>query len=352
MGGDFAPDIVVEGADIFLARRPEIRLLLFGDEKRLAPLLSAWPRVAASSTVHHTAEAVSMNDKPGQVLRKGRQTSMWLAVEAVKRNEASAVVSAGNTGALMAVAKYQLRTMDGVDRPAIASIWPKIKGRCVVLDVGANVDASAKQLADFAILGKFFASAVLRNDNPAIALLNIGSEELKGHDTLRAAADILRDERWGLNFIGFVEGDDITNGDADVVVTDGFTGNVALKTAEGTARMLAFYMREAFGGSLLTRLGAWIAAKAFRQLKTLMDPRRANGGVFLGLNGVVVKSHGGTNAMGFASALDMAAEFAGSEFSTKMSESLARLHADLAYPNTEASDPAGGSSVNREVAAQ
>ncbi len=329
MGGDNAPGIVVAGAELFLRQYPGVHLLLFGDKEQLEPLLASAPLLAAASEIFHTDEAVSMSDKPGQVLRKGRQTSMWLAIDAVKQGRAEAVVSAGNTGALMALAKFQLRTMAGIDRPALGTVWPKKIGQCVVLDVGANVEASAKQLADFAILGWAFASTVLAKSNPAIAILNIGSEELKGPDALREAAAILRDERLGLNFVGFVEGDDLTTGSADVVVTDGFTGNVALKTAEGTARLLAYYMRDAFNGSLVSRLGAFLAAGAFRKLRDRMDPSRVNGGVFLGLNGVVVKSHGGADDTGFASALDLAANLAGSEFSSKISESLVRLNSQL-----------------------
>ena len=354
MGGDNAPGIVIAGADLFLQHYPEMHLLLFGDKDQLQPLLATYPRVAAVSEVCHTSEMVSMEDKPGQVLRKGRQTSMWLAIDAVKQGRAQAVVSAGNTGALMALAKFQLRTLEGIDRPAIGTVWPKKQGQCVVLDVGANVEASAKQLADFAILGWAFAGAVLNKSDPSVALLNIGSEELKGPDTLREAAEILRDDRLGLNFIGFVEGDDLTTGSADVVVTDGFTGNIALKTAEGTARLLAHYMRDAFTGSVISRLGAWLATAAFNKLKVIMDPSRVNGGVFLGLNGIVVKSHGGADNTGFASALDLAADLAGSEFSSKISGSLvhlnAKLNQDQSADQVQTSDD--GENINTGMTAQ
>lgn len=354
MGGDQAPEIVIQGAELFLQRDRPARVLLFGDQDQLKPLLKAAPLLSESCEIFHTSEAVSMSDKPGQVLRKGRQTSMWLAVNAVHEGRAQAIVSAGNTGALMALAKFQLRTMPGIDRPALGTVWPTRKGQCVILDVGANIEATAKQLADFAMLGWAFARTVLNQENPEIAILNIGSEELKGPDVLRDAAAILRDERLGINFTGFVEGNDLTMGRADVVVTDGFTGNVALKTAEGTARMLAYFMRAAFHGSMLNRLGGWIASGAFRNLKNLMDPNRINGGVFLGLNGIVVKSHGAADSVGFASALDLAASLAGGEFSGRISESLSRLNNKLGPGESDHASPGGEGSdeLNTGVATQ
>ncbi len=356
MGGDKAPRIVVEGAELALRKHPEVGFLLFGDRAALTPLLSQHPNVAAASRVHHTQERVSMEDKPSQVLRRGQNTSMGLAITSVKEGEAHAVVSAGNTGGLMALAMYQLSTMDGIDRPAIAALWPKTEGHCVVLDMGANVEATAKQLADFAILGAAFAHVILGKESPSIGLLNVGAEELKGHESVRDAAAILKDPGLGLNFVGFVEGTDISFGGADVVVTDGFTGNVAVKTAEGTARLLAFFMKKAFKASLLTRLGAFLASSAFATLRKVMDPNVQNGGVFLGLNGVVVKSHGGTDGEGFASAVNMAIDLAHSNFAEEIDESVKRLNIELAKVDGDVM-PGGKqehqlSGASREIAAQ
>lgn len=325
MGGDFAPDVVVAGADLALVKYPDIRFLLFGDEEKLKPLMAQYPKVAEASEIIHTDKAVAMSDKPSEAVRRGRQTSMWMSVDAVRKGQAEAVVSAGNTGALMAMAKVQLKTMPGISRPAIAGIWPTNRGESIVLDLGANLEADEKQLVDFAILGESFARVELGLEHPTVGLLNIGEEELKGHDEIREAARILRENVPEMNFVGFVEGNDIGAGKVDVVVTDGFTGNVALKTAEGTARQFADYLRSALSRTFWGRLGAFIAQGAFKALKRKMDPRSANGGVFLGLNGLVVKSHGGTDAMGFASALDVAVDMAGSDFAARAHERLAAL---------------------------
>jgi glycerol-3-phosphate acyltransferase PlsX len=251
-----------------------------------------------------------MEDKPSQALRRGRNTSMWGAIDSVAKGRAQVVVSAGNTGALMAMSMFQLRTIDGIDRPAIAALWPTKRGQTVVLDVGANVDSDAEQLVDFAVMGEAFARAILGLERPSVGLLNVGEEEQKGNEQVRKAAQILRNVKLPMEFTGFVEGDDIAEGTVDVVVTDGFTGNVALKTAEGTAKLITYYLRTALRRTLLSRLGAALASGAFRILRHKLDPRSANGGIFLGLNGVVVKSHGGTDALGFASALDMAIDMA------------------------------------------
>jgi glycerol-3-phosphate acyltransferase PlsX len=231
---------------------------------------------------------------------------MWHTIDAVQKGEAQVAVSAGNTGALMAVSMFQLRTLDGIDRPAIAALWPTRKGQCVVLDVGANVECDAQQLVDFAIMGEAFARAILGLERPTVALLNVGSEDMKGHDAVKSAAQILREVTLPMEFRGFCEGDDIAEGTVDVVVTDGFTGNIALKTAEGTAKLVAGFLRAALKRSFFGRLGALIASGALKTLRQKLDPRAANGGIFLGLNGIVVKSHGGTDSIGFASALDMA----------------------------------------------
>ncbi|MFB9355240.1 phosphate acyltransferase PlsX [Sneathiella chinensis] len=319
MGGDHAPDIVIKGVDIVRVQFPQARFLLFGDEKRLAPLLDAHPGVKEVCEVRHTDQAIKGEDKPSQALRKGRQSSMRLAIDAVREGEAGGVVSAGNTGALMAMAKFSLRTLPGIDRPAIASMLPSLKGETVMLDLGANVECDADNLVQFAVMGADFARAVLGRVPPRVGLLNVGVEELKGSDTIREAGDRLRSmENPPFEYCGFIEGDDITRGTVDVVVTDGFTGNVALKTAEGVASLFANFLRVGFKSSLLSKLGYLLARGGLRILKDRLDPRGYNGGVFLGLNGVCVKSHGGTDALGFANAIAVTIEMVSEGMIDKM----------------------------------
>lgn len=355
MGGDGAPRLVLEGAHYALERYRDVRFLLMGDKSVLETLITDFPSLAAVSEIRHTSESVSMEAKPSQVLRQGRDTSMAKAIEAVKGGGAQAVVSAGNTGALMALAKYHLRDKEGAIRPAIAAQWPTPQGSCVILDVGANVDATAKQLADFAVMGMAFSRVVLDIKNPKVALLNIGEEELKGREALRDAASILKSSKLGMNFIGFVEGDGISMGAADVIVTDGFTGNVAIKTAEGTARLVAHFMKNSFSQSAMAKIGATIAAGALKSVKAKMDPRDANGGVFLGLTGIVVKSHGGTDGKGFASAIGLAIDLARGGFIGELSKTLAQLNEALRAGGIESDaeeKPVSGADVSKEVAAQ
>ena len=245
----------------------------------------------------------------GQALRR-RDTSMSRALEAVKNGEAVGAVSAGNTGALMALAMLHVKRIDGIARPAIAALWPTVHGQSVVLDVGANVGSEARHLVDFAVMGAAFARNVLGLKTPSLGLLNIGAEEVKGNEAVKLAAQTLRESGLDIAFAGFVEGDDIGAGTVDVVVTDGYTGNIALKTAEGTAKLISHYLRQALSRSLFSKIGAFFAQGAFRILKVRMDPRTANGGIFLGLNGIVVKSHGGTDGLGFAAAIDLAVDMA------------------------------------------
>jgi len=311
MGGDNGPSVIIHGLELARIRHPDVRFVVFGINAELGPLLSGYPALASVSEVLPSPDVVKMDDKPAQALRRGRKTSMWMAIDSVRNNQADAVVSAGNTGALMAMSWFQLRTIPGIDRPAIAAIWPTSRSESVVLDVGANIGADEKQLVDFAIMGAEFARAVFSIPRPTVGLLNIGSEELKGNEHVKAAAKTLRDAKGlPMDFRGFVEGNDIGKGTVDVVVTDGFTGNIALKTAEGTARQIAGYLKEAFTRSLLSRIGYFFARGAMEVFRRKVDPSRANGGVFLGLNGLVVKSHGGTDAMGFASAVDLAVDMA------------------------------------------
>jgi phosphate acyltransferase len=330
MGGDHGPSVVIPAAAITAIRHPEARFLLVGDSARIEPELRAHPALAAKSKVVHTDIAVAMDEKPSQALRKGRwKSSMWLALEAVRDGRADAAVSAGNTGALMAMAKFCLKTIPGIDRPAIAAIWPTIEAECIVLDVGANVGADARQLAEFALMGAAMARALFGMEKPSVGLLNIGVEEVKGLDEIKKAAAVLKEAPLPIRYKGFIEGDDVGRGAVDVVVTDGFTGNIALKTAEGTAKQIGEYLRAAMGRSLLARIGAVLAQGAFRALKDKMDPRQLNGGIFLGLNGIAVKSHGGTDATGFASAIDLAYDMASNGVVKRLASDIAGFHSKL-----------------------
>jgi phosphate acyltransferase len=330
MGGDHGPGVVIPAASIALVRHPDMRFLLVGDTARIELVLADHPALAANAKIIHTDVAVAMDAKPSQALRKGRwRSSMWLALEAVKDGRADAAVSAGNTGALMAMAKFCLKTLEGVDRPAIAAIWPTVEAECIVLDVGANVGADARQLVEFALMGAAMARALFGLVTPSVGLLNIGVEEIKGLDQIREAASVLREAPLPIRYHGFVEGDDVGQGVVDVVVTDGYTGNIALKTAEGTAKQIGQYLRAAMGRSLLARLGAVLAQGAFRALKEKLDPRQLNGGIFLGLNGIVVKSHGGTDATGFASAIDLAYDMASNGVVKRLASDVAGFHAKL-----------------------
>src|ERR1700689_2689874 len=307
MGGDQGPAVVVAGADLALTRHPETEFLFFGNTALIAPLVDARPALKAASKLIHTDVAVRMEDKPSQALRYGRwKSSMWLAIDAVKKGDADMVVSGGNTGALMAIWKFHLKMLPGIDRPAIAALWPTVRGESIVLDVGASIGADAAHLVDLAVMGSATARILFGLDRPSVGLLNIGVEEAKGLEQVREAGRILREEKLpDLDYTGFIEGDDIGRGKVDVVVTEGFAGNIALKTAEGTARQLAEYLRGAMNQSLSARIGYLFARSAFRQLRERMNPSRANGGVFLGLNGIVIKSHGGADAEAFAAAIEL-----------------------------------------------
>jgi phosphate acyltransferase len=327
MGGDAGPEMVLPGAHLASIRHPDLRFLLFGDGARLAALLDKHPRLRERSEVRHCDIAVTMDDKPSQALRRGRgKSSMWLAIDAVKKHEAQCMVSAGNTGALMAMARFVLKSIPGIERPAIAAIWPTLRGESVVLDVGATIGADARQLVEFALMGEAMARSLMGLDRPTVGLLNVGVEEIKGLEQVKEAGRLLRNLGLPLEYAGFIEGDDIGKGTVDVVVTEGFTGNIALKAAEGTAKQLSTYLRLALNRTLLSRLGALLASGAFATLRERMDPRKHNGGVFVGLNGIVVKSHGGTDALGFATAIDVAIE-------TVKNGLVAKIAADVAEMN-------------------
>ena len=313
MRGDAGPQAVVDGVAHAVKRGLKARFLFFGDKAVLEPMIAA-KRETAGAEIRHADTVVAMTDKPMHVLRRGRDTSMWAAVTALADGEAQALVSCGTTGALMAVARKQLGMIEGVERPAVTALWPTPRGRSVVLDVGANVEADEDQLVQFAIMGEAFFRALMNVQKPTVGLLNVGAEDLKGHELIRTAARVLREADPDMAFKGFVEGNDISKGTVDVVVTDGFTGNVALKSAEGAARLLGGWMKETLTGTLNAKLGALLMAPGLRKLKDRIDPSSNNGGVFLGVNGVVVKSHGGADARGVASAVNMAASLAGRPF--------------------------------------
>jgi glycerol-3-phosphate acyltransferase PlsX len=324
MGGDQAPEMVVQGLELAAERNPETRYLLVGREEALAPLLKRYKRAAACCTIREAPDVVAMDSKPTAALRL-RGSSMRVAIDAVASGEASGIVSAGNTGALMALAKIILKALPGIDRPALAAIMPSARGDAVLLDVGANVASDARNLVQFAIMGDVFARAVLGLTAPSIGLLNVGAEELKGDERLRQAFDILRDSHLSDQFHGFVEGDDILSGTTDVVVTDGFTGNVALKTAEGAVKFVMQLLRQVFSASFTARIGYLLARAGLDRLREWIDPRRYNGAMMLGLNGIVVKSHGGTDARGFAHALDLARDMVANRCNDHIREGLLRI---------------------------
>jgi phosphate acyltransferase len=336
MGGDVGASVVVPGAAISLSRHPDTEYLLFGARDVIEAELTKYPALKAVSTVIHTDVAVAMHDKPSQALRRGRKTSsMWLAIEAVKKGEADVAVSAGNTGALMAMARFCLRTLPGVDSPAIAAVWPTVRGDSVVLDLGATIGGDARHLVTLAVLGSAMASVLFDLPRPTVGLLNIGVEEVKGREEVREAAELLRALNLPqLEYVGFVEGDGIGRGAADVIVAEGFSGNIALKAAEGTARQINEFLRGAISRSWRYKLGYLLARPAFKALRDKLDPSKSNGGVLLGLKGVVVKSHGGTDSEGFAYAVEVGYEMARYDLLNKINQMLNRDGGALALAPT------------------
>jgi glycerol-3-phosphate acyltransferase PlsX len=326
MGGDVGASVVIPGAAISLTRHPDTEFLLFGDRALIDAELAKHPALKAVSSVIHTDVAVSMHDKPSQALRRGRKTSsMWLAIEAVKKGEADVAVSAGNTGALVVMARFCLRMLNGIDRPALAAIWPTKHAKAIVLDLGATIGGDARHLVALAVMGGAMASVLFDKPRPTVGLLNIGVEEIKGHEEIREAGEMLRAMNLPqLDYIGFVEGDGIGKGEADVIVSEGYSGNVALKAAEGSVRQMMDLLRSAIEASWLSRIGYVLARSAFRSLREKLDPRNYNGSVVLGLNGIVVKSHGGTDADGFAYAVDVGYEMARYDLLNKINQMLKR----------------------------
>jgi glycerol-3-phosphate acyltransferase PlsX len=326
MGGDHGPSVVVPGVALAAELIPgEVRFLLHGDGAVLLEALVRAPAAAKVSEVRHTAQIVAMDAKPAHAMRRGKGSSMWNAIECVRTGEAAAAVSAGNTGALMAISRLILRMAGPLDRPALVANWPTLRGITSVLDVGANVVCNAERLVEFAVMGAAYHRAVRQVQRPSVGLLNIGTEHDKGHEEVKGADRILSGGGFDFEYHGFVEGDDIAKGAADVIVTDGFTGNVALKTAEGLARFFRSEMRAAFTSSAAGRVGAFIAQGALRDMAGRLDPSGINGGPFLGLNGVVVKSHGGAEARGFANAIRLAADLGRSDFSAEIGRDLGRI---------------------------
>ena len=324
MGGDHAPNAVIDGLELAAIRHPDARFLLVGDESRVGPLLARHKRAAAACTLRHAPDVIGSDLKPTAALRL-RNASMRVAIDAVAGGEAEGVVSAGNTGALLALAKIVLKTLPGIDRPAMAAIGPSARGDMVMLDLGANVLCDTRNLVEFAVMGDVFARTVLGLTAPTIGLLNVGSEEQKGDDRVREAAEVLRQSPIAGQFHGFVEGHDIAAGTTDVIVTDGFTGNVALKTGEGALRLIFDLLRQVFTSSLAGKLAYLLVRPGLVRLREWLDPRRYNGAVMLGLNGVVVKSHGGADAEAFAHAVDVAVDMVTHRFNEQIRDGLAQI---------------------------
>ena len=323
MGGDFGPEVTVAGAALAVQKNPRITPILVGDEARIKPVLAKYPSLAHAEVVH-AEDAVAADEKPSVALRTGRNSSMKLAIDLVKEGKADAAVSSGNTGALMAMALIGLRTLDGIARPALAAYLPTVDGQCCMLDLGANVECDADNLVQFAMMGDAFCRTTSDVKSPSIGLLNVGEEEQKGNDALREASAILSNPENGLNYAGFVEGNDINRGTVDVVVSDGFSGNISLKTIEGTAHFITTLLRQSFKSSLMAKIGYLFARSALKHLRARLDPQRYNGAVLLGLNGIVVKSHGSANDCGIAQGIAIAVDLIDNEFMDDLKRSLNR----------------------------
>jgi glycerol-3-phosphate acyltransferase PlsX len=334
MGGDVGVPVITEGAAMALKTDPALRFLLVGDEAAITPCLAAHPSLREMAEIRHAPEVISGTDKPTQAIRRAKTTSMGLAIDAVKKGDAHAALSAGNTGALMAMSKLALRTLPGIDRPALAALLPTLGDNdLVMLDLGANTECDANNLVEFAVMGAAYARCVMGLERPRVRLLNIGEEDLKGTDEVREAAALLREaSELPMSFDGNIEADRLGRGEADVIVSDGFTGNIALKSVEGTARFITDLLRRAFTSSLRSKAGFLLSRPAFHMLKTHLDPNNHNGAVFLGLNGIVVKSHGGADAGGVANAIGVAAKLARAGITGKIADDLAGYHARHPLP--------------------
>ncbi|PWK62839.1 phosphate acyltransferase PlsX [Roseicyclus mahoneyensis] len=327
MGSDLGPAAIVAGIAGSAAKNPNLRFIVHGDRPEIERLIDRRRDLSDRCEIRHADGVVTMGDKPSHVLRHGKNTSMWSCIEAVRNGEAGAAVSCGNTGALMALSMIRLRKIEGVNRPAIACLWPSRNpsGFNVMLDVGADIRADAEDLLQYALMGASYARNGLELQRPRVGLLNVGTEDHKGRAELKLASDLIErvSHAADFDFVGFVEGGDLPSDKVDVIVTDGFTGNVALKTGEGTARLIRELMGEAFRYSPLSRIAAMLAYTSLRRLSKRIDPRRVNGGVFLGLNGTVVKSHGSADATGVSAAIKLAARLAASGFNERLAARLA-----------------------------
>ena len=326
MGGDAAPAIVMDGLVEARLRYPHVKYLVYGREAEITPYLDKHPSLKHCCEIRHCDDVITGDQKVSQAIRQGRNSSMWNAINAVKIGDAHGVVSAGNTGALMAMAKLSMRTLPGIDRPAICSLFPNQVSETTMLDLGANAQCDVHNLVEFAVMGACFTRALKGIEKPRVGLLNIGSEDLKGTDLLRDAAEILRESDLDMDFVGFVEGDDIMLGSVDVVVTDGFTGNVSLKTAEGAAKLYTEFLRSAFKSSLMAKLGYLLIKPVLSKVMARLDPRKYNGALFVGINGVAVKSHGGTDAVGFANALGVAVDMVDRDLNSSIGEQITHLN--------------------------
>ncbi|MEM6781404.1 MAG: phosphate acyltransferase PlsX [Pseudomonadota bacterium] len=325
MGGDHGPKVVVPAAKMALEQKQDLHFIFVGDQSAIEKELDHYPDLRGVSEVVHTTKMIANHEKPSAALRNSKDSSMRMAIECVKEGRAQSVVSAGNTGALMAISKIILKPLPGISRPAIASIFPTVKGKTVMLDLGANLTCDAEVLMQFSVLGAVYARVVMGIDKPSVGLLNVGTEDQKGHEEVREAATILSQVEFPGRYHGFIEGNDIALGTVNVVVTDGYTGNVALKTAEGVGKMTSQFMRDAFKSSPFAMLGYMLASGAMKRLKTRVDPRTYNGGMFLGLNGVCVKSHGGSDELATMHAILTAADLVDNGFNERVCVEIEQL---------------------------
>jgi len=340
MGGDKAPQALVSGIAIAALRYPGVEFILFGDQPVVQPLVESHDILKGRVQYIHTDEIVTAEMKPAHAIRRLPKSSMRLAIKAVAEGEAQGVVSAGNTGAYLALAKMILKTMPGIARPALASLVPTLHGECVMLDLGANVECDERNLLEFAIMGEMFARYVLSHPRPTVGLLNVGTEEGKGDTTVRKASELISQSSIQRNFKGYIEGDDITRGMVDVVVTNGFTGNAVLKAGEGVMHLALEYFRQAFRGSLMAKIGYLMARSTLRKMQMRLDYRRYNGGIWLGLNGVAIKSHGGADELGFAHALDLAVDMVASGVNEHIQSEFVQ---NISVENVTAENNSGGS---------
>lgn len=325
MGGDGGPETTIEGVSLATKLYPDVKFKLFGDKRKSENLISKF-NLEKNIEFVHTTEFIKSDDQPVNALRKLKKSSIRLATNDVKSKISDGLVSAGNTGALMAISKFVLKTIKTIDRPAISGLMPTMKGLTVVLDLGANVECSNDNLVQFALMGDIFAQCVLGIKKPKIGLLNVGTEDIKGNPVVKQAYENLKRIENQINFYGFVEGDDINKGIVDVVVTDGFSGNIALKTAEGVADLIFTYLKNAYQSSFISKLGYILSKPALNRFKTRIDPRKYNGAVLLGLNGIIVKSHGGTDAFGFSNAISVAISLIKNNYVNTIENQLTRKH--------------------------